>query len=276
VKREARSGVSRTLLWGVAVQVTVAAAGGELGFAQEQRSQWSTQSAKLIEPGRVEVGVLSQARWGVSERVELGAHPLWFFVLPHVEGKLSLASYGAWSLSSSHRLSYPTPFLDLVSTDGPGGLLPQTTDVPHALLMDTALLLSVEWRPEQLLTAEFGLQVASHRDDSLPLLDFPFLYQRFAALWAPGVPRFGLIAEGRALGWLGYRAELRYYDLNTSDIVIAPDDWNGGWALEAAGALHLQLGTNGRISCGLRWARADYPIGQRSHWLPLVDYRYAF
>jgi hypothetical protein len=239
------------------------------GAEQLRTSQWPEPSALTLPVHRVVLGAFSESAWGVTPRLELRAHPLWFWVLPHAEIKLRWLGADRWQLSSTHRLAYPTPFLALVSREGSGGLLPATTDVPLALIGDNDLVASVEWAEGQWASTRLGLSVAVQGGGEELLLDFPFLYQRFAALSAPAVPKLALIANGGLLPVLAYLIEFRHYWLPLNDFALAQ-------ASEYAVQLQLELGGRQRLGVGGRLGTARLPIGWRSHFLPLVDYQVRF
>jgi hypothetical protein len=71
---------------------------------------WSGNHAPTVPQGRLELGLLQSAHYGLSDRVEVSLHPLWFFVLPHVEAKALAAEQGRFSFAVRGRLSYPTLF----------------------------------------------------------------------------------------------------------------------------------------------------------------------
>ncbi len=237
--------------------------------------------------GRFEVGVLSPSRWAVDDGVELGVHPLWFFALPHLEAKVrwwaqddeSLAesegnpatsrSPRGWMTSTRHRLSYPTMFLSLTSGQGAGSLLPPTTDPPFVLQLDSDALASFVTK-RQTVTARAGFAFAVRGDEALPLLDFPFLYQRFAPLYSPLVPRAGLGASGLVAEPVDYEVDVlaSYLPLGLKYGV------SGAWAVEGALRVHVRLGARHRLSAGARAAVAEFPIGWRLHWFPTLDYRF--
>jgi hypothetical protein len=250
----------------IAVLTSAAAAGAA---EPTQFGEWPSDTALTLAPGRLTFGLLSQSSWGVSPRVELRLHPLLFWVLPHAEVKLRWLDQGRWQLSSVHRLAYPTPFLSLVSREGSGGLLPATTDVPLALLLDNDVLVSLEWHPGQWASARLGASLAAQGGGDETLLDFPFLYQRFAALNAPVVPRVALSAEGELSGQLWYSLEFRQYWLPLDDFPVLH-------ASEYAGGLYVQLGLSHRMGLGGRFSVARLPVGSRTHFLPHVDYQIAF
>ncbi len=240
----------------------------------EQREPWSDSSARTMPRGRVEVGLFSPARWAPWEGVELGLNPVWFFMLPHVEAKLTwLAWNDAWYFGSQHRVSYPSPFLNFVSREGAGGLLPPDTDVPTAVMLDNDLLLSRTLGPDHMATLRFGISVAPRTSsDNFPLLDFPFLYPRFAPLYAPFVPRAGATIEGRVYGPVHFAL-----DVQASYLPIDEDQGiTDAWAYEEGLTLHYRPSEKHQLSTGMLVEQADYPIGWRMHFLPTVDYRYAW
>jgi hypothetical protein len=206
--------------------------------------------------------------------VELGLHPVWFFMLPHFEAKLTwLAWNDAWYFGSQHRVSYPSLFLKFISREGAGGLLPPNTEVPAALMFDNDVLLSRTLGPDHIATLRFGVSVAAHGStEDLPLLDFPFLYQRFAPLYAPLVPRAGASIEGRVYGPVHFAL-----DVQASYLPIDEDQGiTDAWAYEEALTLHYRPTDQHQLSTGMLVEQAEYPIGWRMHLMPTVDYRYAW
>lgn len=239
----------------------------------EPHQRWSGNHAPTIARGRVELGLLQSSHYGLSDRVEVSLHPLLFFALPHLEAKALAFSRGPMSLAARGRLAYPTPFLGLVSREGAGGLLPKSSSPPQALQIEGDCLSTLAWADQQLATAWLGLAVAPHASfepQELPLLDFPFLYPRFAALYSVLVPRGGLVFEGRVVGALFYDVQLSAY--------LMPDlpDVGTAWALEQAVTLEYRFGDRLALSLGLRASEAKYAYATRFHFLPYVDVRVGF
>jgi len=239
-----------TIALALALLALVPAAAGR---ARAQSTPWSSSSA-LTMPG---------GRW------ELGLHPVLFFVLPHVEAKVHWLARGRWHLGSRHRLSYPTLFLQIVSREGALGLLPATTRVPLAVELDSDVLLSVQVGAGHLLTAEAGLSTAPRLTpgDDLPLLDFPFLYSRFAALKSAVTATAGVGAEGSLFEVLAYRL-----DLDINPLPLVP----GGYTVEQGGALGWRPSAHFELSAGYRLCHGRYPVGDRFHYLPFIDVKGGF
>jgi hypothetical protein len=238
---------------------------------------WSGNHALTIEPKRLELGLFQSAHYGLGHNLELSLHPVAFFALPQLELKTTLASSQrrAW-LGLRGRFSYPTLFLGLVSRSGSGGLLPEASDPPPAFQGEIELITTRAWGQghRHLASVLLGLALAAHRSftpEQLPLLDFPFLYQRFAPLYAPAVPRFGASFEGPLVGKLWYDASVTYYLMpSLPDVGLA-------YALEPAAALEYRFaGDRVALSLGLRGSGARYAYGTRFHFLPYADLRVGF
>ncbi len=245
---------------------------------------WSSNSALVIEEGRLELGAFSSASYGLTERIELRAHPIGLFLLPSVRGKInwwSAALRGtrsrraarAYWFSSSHRLFAPSPFLNLIAKEGSGGLLPANTDVPFSLAMTNEALLSRDLFGH-LLTLSAGFSVAVGRDEKLPMVEFPFLYSTLSPLYSPFVVHMGLTVSGTMWGPFDYEVNPRMTLFRPDqDIPWPGEDTPMAYSQETKATLHLRLGEHHRISAGAALAIARYPIGVRSFLVPTVDYR---
>lgn len=243
--------------------------------AEEQASPrlWSGNHALTVPQGRLELGLFQSAHYGLTDRVEVSLHPLWFFVLPHVEAKALAAERGRWSLALRGRLGYPTLFLKLVSKAGAGGLLPKQSSPPQAVQIEGDVLGSAAWAEQQMASVALGLAVAPHTaftPQQLPLLDFPFLYPRFAPLYSVVVPRAAFSFEGRVWRGLHYDASLLGY------LMPQLPDVGTAYALEEAGALEYRFGGRVAVSLGLRVSEAKYAYASLVHFLPYADVRVGF
>ena len=233
-------------------------------------SPWSSHGAPTLPQGRWEIALFGLGRYGLAEGIELDVQPFAFFVLPHAGMKLRLLERGPWSVSLAPRLSYPSPFLSLISREGAGGLLPATTDVPFAILLEAEAIGSYRLGREHLASARFGLAVGPHASsDELPLLDFPFLYPRFAPLYSTVVPRL-------AVGLEGHIAAGCFYALDATGYLLFLDEVDGGYALEPSAELEYRFGERVALDAGLRTSIARYPVGTRFHYLPYLDVKIGF
>lgn len=234
---------------------------------------WSGNHALTTPRGRLELGLFQSAHYGLTDRVEVSLHPLWFFALPHVEVKALARQSGPLSLAVRARASYPTLFLGLVSREGAGGILPKTSSPPQAIQIEGDVLGSARFLERQLATVSLGLAVAPHTSftaQELPLLDFPFLYPRFAPLYTVLVPRGALGLEGQVWGGL-------HYELSVLGFLLPQlPDVGTAYAVEEVAALEYRWGTRVAVSAGVRASEAQYAYGNLVHFLPYADVRVGF
>ncbi len=230
-----------------------------------QSGPWSTGSAFTAPEDRVELALLGTSRWVFAKDLELGFRPLAFFVHPHLDLKVYWGESGGFHFGSRHRLSYPSLFLRFVAREGTGGLLPNDTPIPAIVGLGNTLLASKPWG-DQIFTGYATVSVAPRLGDAdPPLLDFPFLYPRFAALETVATFELGARADGALLPWLAYHADLACHLLPGS-----------GWALEQGATLALRPNDSFSFSLGYRLSAAQYPAGFRAHVLPVLDLVAAF
>jgi hypothetical protein len=234
---------------------------------------WSGNHALTVPQGRLELGLFQNAHYGLTDRVEVALHPLLFFALPHLELKALAAERGRFSFAVRGRISYPTLFLKLVSKAGAGGLLPKDSSPPQVVQLEGDALGTAVWAEQQLASVALGLAVAPHGSftpQELPLLDFPFLYPRFAPLYAVVVPRAAFDFEGQV--WRGL-----YYDFSLLGYLMPKlPDVGTAYAVEEAGALEYRFGKRVAVSLGLRISEAKYAYASLVHYLPYADVRVGF
>lgn len=256
--------------------------------AASDANEWATKSAQTIAGGRVEVGALSSTTWGVTERVEVGAHPIGLFVFPAARAKINWWQMGhltcdegdlifhprVW-VSSQHRVFSPTPLLHLFAREGSGGLLPANSDIPFALGMENQALLTASVAGH-LLTASLGLTVTAREKSELSMVEFPFLYSMLASLYSPAVPSVGLAFEGNILGPFDYQFAPRLHVFRPEKRIAWPAE-RPPWvfAQDTVLRVHARLGERHRLSLGIATTVAHYPIGTRLHYVPTLDYRFA-
>jgi hypothetical protein len=249
---------------------TLVVSAGLAATAHGADRTWSGQSALTLPRGRLEIGLVRGSRYGISDRVEAELHPVLFFALPHLEIKAN-AYQARWAaVAARARMSYPTPFLRLVSREGTGGLLPATSRPPQAIQVEGDVVGTLFWMPRQLATLSAGLAVAPHArfgEQDLPLLDFPFLYPRFAPLYTVLVPRAALALEGVVAWRIFYALALRGYVMPELPYV------GNAIAVEQDAAIEYRISAHVAVSVGLLAAETEYPIGWRLHLLPYLDVR---
>jgi hypothetical protein len=232
---------------------------------------WAPANSALTVPvGRYEAALFGTSRYGLGDGLELGTQPLLFFLLPQAEIKFRFVELSGFAFAARGRLAYLTPFLQAISKSGALGLLPATTHPPQAVELDGDVLGSWLLAREHTASAWIGFAVAPHGStDDLPLLDFPFLYPRFAPLHTTIVPRAGIALDGKLIGPLFYGVDLRAYLLPLEDV-------EGAFAIEQGLSLEYRPSSHVALEVAMRTSHARYPIGIRTHFLPLADLKIGF
>jgi len=240
---------------------------------------WSSGHALTLPKNRVDWATTTASHWGITSSAELSLHPVVVFFSPRAELKInwwrepgttrSGSERRGWALSSLFSLAYPTRFLSVVSRSGSLGLLPENTHVPPALEWGTGVVLS-RYFGKVAASLRTDLAFAPHDKGDVPLLDFPFLYQRFASFYAPLVPRLGAYMSAEFNRTWGLDAESVF-----SYLPIDPDyGVRRAYAVESAVNVRATFLLRHRIVAGLRLSTAQYPVGVRTHYLPTLDYHF--
>lgn len=241
---------------------------------ESEARAWSGASARTIRAGRVELGVFSSAKWGITDSVELALHPVTVFLLPEARAKVgwwhTTGAGPTWWLSTEHKLSVPTSFVNLVAKEGVGGLLPADSEVPFALALETLALASFD-TGRHTFTGKLGFAFAATEIGKLPLLDFPFLYSLLAPLYSPLVGKAGLAVEGALAGDFDYQVQhgVSLWHLG------AQHGLSWAYAQNTSAQVGYRIAEAHRVSLGAKVTVARYPIGWRLHWLPTIDYSVA-
>lgn len=224
-------------------------------------------SALTAAPGTLEFGVFSYAKYAVNERLELSLHPLGFFLWPQLEAKLRWWDTKEFTLSSSHALSYPTWFVGAVAREGTGGLVDPTLNIRPTVQMDLGLLATWRLGPSSWGTVQPFAQ--GSLGASLPVVEFPFLYQRLAAANHGWVVGLNASLEGVIEDAVAYEMAASYTHLPLPSVEDA-------FAVEAVLEGRLLLSKASTLPLGVRFTHARYPYGRRNHWFPYIDYRFVW
>jgi hypothetical protein len=229
-------------------------------------ADWTGRSAITQPFAHGQIALLSESRVGVYKDLQLGFHVAgWLALTPHAALLYRFLQQRGMHISLRLGLAYPSPTLSLLSGKGAGALLPADTKPEQALLFDPGLRASIELPRAQLLTFEAALPFAAKfTHTSSPLLDFPFLYPRFAALDSLLTARLTGTVEGviaARFRWVG-----------------ALDSWilpvvKRGFALEPRLGLGWQAKRWVTLELGYRASYARYPVGLRFHNIPYFDLR---
>ncbi len=237
--------------------------------AEALSADWTGQSARIEPRAHGQIALLGESRIGVGHSLQVGFHVAGLAALtPHASLLYRFFERRGLHVAARLGVAYPWPTLWLLTGEGAGALLPGDTKPAHALFWDLGGRASLELPRQQLITFEAALVVASKfREGTAPVLDFPFLYPRFAPLDAPLTVRLAPRAEGVIAGafrWVG-----------ALDIWIVPVV-KRGFALEPRAGLAWVSLRRVSLELGYRASYARYPVGLRFHGVPYFDVRVRF
>lgn len=241
-------------------------------FAEEavedgRHLQFSASTAYTVEQGRWELGLFGPLRYGLTDRVELSTHPLWFFLAPNLRAKVVAFEEGTTQVSWVAGLTYATPLLRFLAREGAGGILPPDRSIPHILSIYNEVMAS---RPlgDHILTTALGVQVAPRFGQSeLISIDVPVVYPRTAAFFThvTAIGRVGL--QGPILGNLEYRLDGRAFIFPGAD---------GAFAIEQGGRLHWQSSPRWMLQAGYLASYGGFAFGTSARVLPVVEIAWGF
>jgi hypothetical protein len=234
---------------------------------------WRTDTAFTAPAGRLEIGLFSPTRYALTDTVELQTDLLLNAVLPNLGVQVNWAEVAGWTVGSRHVVRYPTLLLDAVAAEGVGGLLPANITAPQMIELDNEVLGSTRMGLESILTVNLGVSFAPRFTDgvtpsgSLPVIDFPFIYQRTAATAGGATLRGGVAWASRITGALEYTLDV---DLFFNPAVFASP------ALEQGGEVAWRASEHFSLAAGYRLTFAEYAYGARLHVMPTLDVRGGF
>ena len=210
--------------------------------AEAKDAIWNHNSARTLPRGRVEFGLFSPSRVGITDRLELQTNLLLDALLPNLGVKGNWAELGGWSLGSAHTLRYTTRLYSVITAEGTGGILPANITPPQMIELDNAILLTRDIKRSHALSLDLGASV---------------------------IPKFseGVNPSGSLVSKLEYLADVDVY-YNTA-IFLAP-------ALEQGASLAWRFSDHVSLSGGYRLALAKYEYGTRLHVMPTLDLRVGF
>jgi hypothetical protein len=223
-----------------------------------------TDNTAIIMPvQKWETGIFQSFRLGLNEKNELRSNALLFPILPNAGIKHLISTNKGVIISSLHRVSIPSVFLNIMSFKGTGGLISPQYSFPFIMTLSNSLLVTKRMASSY-LTAEAGFSIAirGKKPDYRSSVDIPFIYQRMAYYYEGTEIKAGLSYKGKISGsfYFEERAKLIVITRKSDNLFIE----NSGSVLwSSKGSLRLK---GGYI---LSWGR--YPFGDHLQMWPAFD-----
>jgi hypothetical protein len=229
------------------------------------RNCWTDGTALNVPKHRWELGLLTLSRYGISDRVELSAHPLMFFLMPQVKVKIGWGEYSGFCLATEHGILYPTQFMRLVATEGTGGLISPEFTIPQMVSVANRFLVSYRPFGGSVLSAHAGITFAvkSGPLDPRTTIDLPVIYPRLAVFYNQPEIDAGIDFRGRFIPRLEWLFSIENF------IVYGTEE---NYFMENKGVLaYTSKKETLRIEAGYKLCFGRYPAGPQWHLLPVVD-----
>lgn len=214
--------------------------------------KWSYNTAYLMPSGKWESGLFQPFRYGINQKMEVFTNVLMLPLIPEAGIKLSWGTKNDFKLATEHSLSVPTPFLNIMSRKGIGGLISPEYDFSFILSVSNSLIVSRQIAPKIIASAKAGFSFAlrGEKPDPQSTIDLPVFYPRMAHYYDGASIRLGAAVKGS----LGARW---FYEEGVQAFIVTRPENN--FFFENTGAIMWALGKSLRIRGGYILAYGKYP-----------------
>jgi hypothetical protein len=225
-------------------------------------SFFSDGTAYTLPVKKAEFRLYEFSGYGLSDRVEIGIHPLMLWIFPQVKLKVRINNNARNLLSTEHQLDYPTFFLQAISRKGIGGLISPEFGFPQMIAVYNGVLFTHTLKTNYFLTAKAGIlfSLRAGTPDSRSTIDFPILYPRFAVYYHPLIFNPGLDIRGMFSSSFGGQINLVCY--------IVPGD-SQNFFIENRGFLSWTR-KKFQLKAGYLLSYGQYAYGNDWHLLPAI------
>ena len=228
--------------------------------------KWSYNTAYLMPAGKWESGIFQPFRYGWNKKIEVYSHVLMLPLIPGLGAKVDLVEKNGFVLSSDHFISSPTPFLNIMSRKGIGGLISPQYDYSFILSVNNSLMVSHKISSSLLASAFAGFTFAlrGSKPDPQSTIDLPLFYPRMAHYYDGTSIRFGASLKGSVCShWL--------YEESAKAFVISRKENN--FFFENSGTIMWASKRTLRIRAGYVLAFGRYPyITPKWQMWPTLDF----
>jgi len=223
-------------------------------YAQDEPllKKWSYNTAYVMPKGKWESGIFQPFRYGINDKMELRANAIIFPLMPNAGIKISFGDKNNFQIATEHSLSIPSPFLNVMSRKGIGGLISPEYDFSFILAISNSIIVSRKISPSMIASANAGFVFAlrGEKPDPQSSIDLPLFYPRMAPYYEGTSIKFGAAIKGSI-------SEKWFYEENVQAFVITRPENN--FFFENSGTLMWALGKSLRIRGGYILAYGKYP-----------------
>lgn len=231
-----------------------------------QQNLWSDASTQTLKKGRLEWPLLGKKRLGIGKNMELSAQPVFFFMAPHIGLKKEWKNKTTFNLATVHKLGYPTILLKMLSREGTGGVLPETSIIPQLLTFKNEVIISKNIGDQYFIATRLGLELAFiFTNGDFPQIDLPFIYNRTAVYNNKFMPYLGVNFGGELLPKLDFEIAATVFANGT-----------GGFVSEEKIILFWKKSDRFGVKAGVASAYGQYAYGYDFKLIPVIDLIFGF
>ena len=228
------------------------------------QKKWSYNTAYVMPSGKWESGIFQPLRYGINQRIELRVHVLTLPLIPGVGAKIALGKRGDILFASEHILSTPTPFLNIISRKGIGGLISPQYDFPFILSFSNSLIATKPISNTLLLSANAGFVFAlrGSNPDIQSTIDMPLFYPRMSHYYKGSTVKTGAALKGVISKKWFFEESLQIFAITRNE---------NNFYVENNGAIMWAVGKSLRIKGGYVLTYGNYPFGKLWQLWPTLD-----
>lgn len=226
---------------------------------------FNISNAQILSKGKWESGLIQPFRIGISNKMEVYSSVLALPFIPNAGIKTNWKNEHNFLFTSMHSFSIPSPFLNLSSTNGTGGLIPPEFDFPFILSVSNSLLLSKPISSVHLFTLKFDyiFAIRTGEVDPASTIDMPVFYPRMAQYYEGSVFRIETNMTGKIIKKIFYEEYLRIFLVTRNQ---------NNFFFENNGYINFLTGKCFNIKIGYNLSYGEYPFGNQWQLWPAFDF----
>ncbi|MBU1221949.1 hypothetical protein KKF34_08455 [Myxococcota bacterium] len=243
-----------------------------ISYVSESYAQnvWTSDTGYVLPRKTLETGVFQNTAYGITDTLEVGTHPLLFFIYPQGYVKKQWFKSNNLAFSSRHGMGIPTLLLNLLAREGTGGIYPADMKAPFVLSHFHEASVTYKFNKKFIVSGTGDLNHALTSGGSrFATVDMPLVYSRTAHWYEDNwYARVGIDIQGSINEWITYLIDIDYFFLPSYPSYIN---------IEHKGALRF-LFKKGRygIVAGYKMVFGTYPFGKQFHIIPFADFTFRF
>jgi len=231
---------------------------------------WSSGTAFTLPKNRIEMDLFRLSSIGLTDKLELSAHPLMMFLLPQIELKAGWGKFAGATVATEHELTYPTFFLGTVSMKGTGGLISPEYHYPQMIAIYNGFLATWGLFKNADITGKAGVafSVRSGSLNPYSTIDLPVIYPRLKVFYHNQETDLAFGFRWRFLSLFGWQF--------SGESFIFPGASNNFFFENRSALDYYSKKQILRIQLGYKLCYGLYPPGPQWHFLPVIDLALGF